>query len=114
VRSIWLCAALLLTGCASREPRADDSTYGCMQTVRAQIPTNLPDKRQHCLAGAQITRQCSVGEAYVASLGKELRDLFGTGDASWSDWRADRAGMRCGRAARDTAQIERCCAAAGY
>lgn len=105
---------LACTGCTSLEPRAADSAYACMERVRASIPTQLPDKRQHCLAGAGIARQCSLSEAYLAGLGKELRDLFGDGDASWADWRADRAGIRCGRSVSDATGIDSCCAAAGY
>jgi hypothetical protein len=95
------------------QPRPADSMLGCMQAVRAQLPENPADKRLHCLVSAQIARQCSVSEAYLAGMGKELRDLFGAGDAEWADWRADRAGVRCGRSS-DEAVIEACCARQGY
>jgi hypothetical protein len=85
-----------------------------MQAVRAQLPTEYNDKRLHCFASAQIARQCSVTEAYMAGIGKEISDLFGHGDAEWADWRADRAGVSCGRTQIDAADIQACCAAKGY
>lgn len=84
-----------------------------MQAVRAQLPVIDNDKRLHCLASAQIAQQCSVIEAYMAGMGKELSDLFGHGDAEWADWRADRAGVSCGRH-NNSADIQACCAAKGY
>jgi hypothetical protein len=104
----------LLMACSSVQPRPAHSSYGCMQAVRAQLPTDDNDKRLHCLATAQITRQCSVSEAYLAGMGKELSDLFGSGDAEWADWQADRAGVNCGRAQNSMEDIQACCAAKGY
>lgn len=73
------------------------------------MPVDLPDKRAHCLAAGLIARHCSVGEAYFAGAGKELRDLFGHGDADWADWRADRIGIRCARRVGDDEQLRQCC-----
>jgi hypothetical protein len=106
--------ASLLQACSSVQPRPATSSYGCMQAVRAQLPAGLPDKRLHCLAAAQIARQCSVGEAYLAGMGKELADLFGGGDAEWADWQADRAGVGCGRMSSMEVDIQSCCAVRGY
>lgn len=102
-----------LAGCNNIQPRPAVSSLGCMQAVRAQWPTELPDKRLHCLVAAQIARQCSVGEAYLAGMGKELRDLFGAGDADWNDWGADRAGVQC-RTSTDSVELDACCAQRGY
>jgi len=85
-----------------------------MQAVRQQLPNETDDKRLHCLAAAQIARQCSVSEAYLASIGKELADLFGAGDAEWSDWRADRVGVRCGRESSMQPDTDACCERQGY
>lgn len=104
---------MLLSACTSVQPRAAASSVGCMRAVRAQLPTGLSDKRLHCLAAAQIVRQCSLAEAYLAGIGKELGDLFNAGDVEWADWRADRVGMQCGRA-QDVVTIDDCCAAKGY
>lgn len=85
-----------------------------MQAVRAQLPTNeTNDKRLHCMASAKIARQCSISEAYLAGVGKELRDLVTGGDAEWADWQADRVGVQCSRRANDAAAIQACCAAHG-
>jgi hypothetical protein len=85
-----------------------------MQAVRAQLPVTDNDKHLHCLVSAQITQQCSVIEAYLAGMGKELSDLFGRGDAEWADWRADRAGVSCGRSEEGAVAIDACCAKRGY
>lgn len=86
-----------------------------MQTVvQDKLPVALPDSRAHCLASGLIARYCSKSEAYMAGAGKELRDLFGPGDAEWRDWRADRAGIACSRLGKDDAEIASCCAERGY
>ena len=107
-------AAALLTGCASREVRADDSSHACMARVRSELPEGIPDGRAHCLAAGGIARRCSVLEADIAGVGKEMQDLFTGGDASWDDWKADRAGIRCAQQVEDGAALDQCCAAAGY
>jgi len=119
IRTTTVALALLaLAACATvpnRPPRAAKSSYGCMETVvKAKVPANLPDKRQHCLAGGFIARYCSGSEAYMAGLGKELKDFFGGGDVEWADWRADRAGIACARSAADDDELAQCCERSGY
>lgn len=82
--------------------------------VRDNVPEGLPEQRAHCLAAGLIARYCSTGEAYLAGAGKELRDLLGKGEATWDDWRADRAGIDCARSASDDAAVAQCCAERGY
>ncbi|MFO1464921.1 MAG: hypothetical protein U1F35_00520 [Steroidobacteraceae bacterium] len=77
--------------------------------MRAELPRGLRDKQAHCLAAGLIARHCSVTEAYLAGAGKEIADLFGHGDAQWSDWKADRAGIACARRAQDDGALGRCC-----
>jgi hypothetical protein len=110
------CALLSLSGCASLSgERLAHSSYGCMEAVvREKVPRDLIDKHRHCLAGGLIARYCSVSEAHLAGLGKELSDLLGPGDAEWSDWRADRAGVRCARESVTDADVAVCCTRAGY
>jgi uncharacterized protein YecT (DUF1311 family) len=67
------------------------SSYGCMVAVRNALPKGITDQRAHCLAAGRIAQRCSVGEADLAGVGKEVRDVFTGGDASWADWKADRA-----------------------
>lgn len=81
--------------------------------VRDHIPSTLPDKRAHCLASGLIARHCSVGEAYMAGAGKEIRDLLGHGDAEWADWQADRRGIACARRALSDEQVAACCDSTG-
>lgn len=107
-----------LTACATianRPVRLAHSSYGCMQAVvHDKLPSDLPDKRAHCLAGGLISRYCSVTEAYLAGAGKEVRDLLGTGDAEWRDWRADRVGIECARESTDDSAVAQCCSERGY
>lgn len=100
---LWLC------GCVSTAERPASSSYGCMHAIRDALPAGLPDKRAHCLASGLIARHCSPAEAYLAGAGKELRDLFGHGDAEWADWRADRVGIGCARRAHEDAGVTACC-----
>jgi hypothetical protein len=109
---------MLLVGCASianQPARLARSSYGCMRTVvQTKLPADLPSPRAHCLAAGLIARYCSISEAYLAGLGKEVRDVLGRGDAQWSDWRADRVGIDCARRAGDDFGVARCCAERGY
>jgi hypothetical protein len=86
-----------------------------MRAVRDSVPREGYDKRMHCLVSAGIAQRCSVFEADLAGLGKEVRDMFNAGgDASWSDWRADRAGIRCAKRGRDAVVLSACCEEQGY
>jgi hypothetical protein len=103
-----LSAALSACSTLSGEPRAATSTLGCAQTVLAsKVPAAKNDKYLHCMSAGMIARYCSVSEAYLASVGKEVKDLFTPGgDAEWADLRADREGVRCARSGDPGA----CCA----
>lgn len=104
-----------LAGCATAPDRPAVSSYSCMVAVRESVPPQGYDKRTHCMVSAGIAQRCSVIEADLAGLGKEFRDLFTPGgDASWADWRADRAGIRCAKRGRDPAVLAACCAESGY
>jgi hypothetical protein len=83
-----------------------------MVAVRDSLPAGLPDEQMHCLASAAIAQRCSVVEARLAGLGKELRDVFAHGDAAWEDWQADRRGVQCAARARGVQALTACCAAA--
>jgi hypothetical protein len=84
-----------------------------MAAVRDELPTGIPDKRAHCLAAGGIAQRCSALEADMAGIGKELSDLFGHGDPSWADWRADRVGIRCANARHHPEGLAACCEAQG-
>lgn len=73
------------------------------------LPGGLTDPEKHCLASAGIVRQCSRFEAWLAGWGKEIRDAFGPGDASWEDLRADRAGRHCASMHDETDALIECC-----
>jgi len=105
----------LVLGCATPPDRPAVSSYSCMAAVRDSVPKQGYDKRMHCLVSAGIAQRCSIFEADLAGLGKEMHDVFTAGhDASWSDWRADRAGIRCAQRGRDPEVLAACCAEAGY
>lgn len=67
------------------------------------------DGQAHCMAAGLIALHCSTTEAWLASYGKELRDLFGGGDAEWRDLQADRRGIRCARSATTHSELIECC-----
>jgi hypothetical protein len=69
----------------------------------------LDDRAAHCRAAGYIARHCSVGEAAMASIGKELRDMFGPGDAQWHDLASDRRGIACAKRSASDAEFEDCC-----
>lgn len=110
--SLPLILLLTLSACAtlSGGPRAS-SSVGCAHAlVNSKVPAGLPDKRTHCMAAGLIARHCSVVEAYLASWGKEVNDLFTPrGDAEWADLRADRVGVRCARGSKDDNELAACC-----
>jgi hypothetical protein len=103
---------LALGGCVSQAPRPATSSYGCMVAERDTLPAGMPDEQKHCVASGLIARHCSVGEANLAGVGKELQDLFTGGDASWADWKMDRKGMACAHDASDDAAVVQCCVTA--
>jgi len=113
-------SVILTSACASlpqRPARPAKSSLGCMQAVlRDQLPaprqptdSQPPDYQLHCLAAGFIARYCSVSEAYLASVGKEFKDLVSGGDAQWRDLRSDRHGIRCARAAGNDSELRQCC-----
>ena len=104
---VALCACVPLAG---REQRAANSSFGCMQRVRDdKLPVGINDEMKHCLAAALIARYCSRTEAWMASVGKEIEDVFGPGDAEWADIQADRSGVTCARAASSDEDLRQCC-----
>lgn len=112
----FVCFILLLLSIAAcgsvpqRPERLETSSYGCMNAVlRQKLPEGLTDAQAHCIASGLVARYCSVAEANLAGFGKEVRDLFTRGDASWADWRADRRGIACARNAQDDAGVVTCC-----
>jgi hypothetical protein len=69
------------------------------------------DSVAHCSAAGLIARYCSVTEAALASIGKEVRDLFSAGDAQWRDLMSDKRGVSCARQSRNDQELGTCCAA---
>jgi hypothetical protein len=110
-------AGLALSACtplAGREARLATSTHGCMQSVvDEKLPAGLESAQAHCLAAGLIARYCSRGEAWMASIGKELQDTVGSGDADWRDLEAGRRGLRCARDVGTDRALRECCAGTG-
>jgi hypothetical protein len=78
--------------------------------LQQKLPPKLPDQGAHCLASGLIARYCSVPEAYLAGIGKEVRDAFTGGDVERADWRADRFGVACARHSDGDESLAACCA----
>jgi hypothetical protein len=77
--------------------------------LERKLPPSLPDDKAHCVASGLIARYCSIPESYLAGIGKEVRDLFGPGDAEWRDLKSDWAGVDCARRADGDGALEECC-----
>ena len=102
--------ALVLGGCVVVPDRPALSTLGCARAVlRDRVPPGLEDKPTHCMAAAMIARYCSRSEAALASIGKELKDLFSAGDAEWADLQADREGLHCAKGPGGDSAVRECC-----
>lgn len=116
--AVAMTLAAALAGCATLdgEPRAAESAAGCARAAVADLGEwpGSDDKRAHCLAAALIARRCSPFEAALATYAKELRDLFGRGNAELADARAGHAGIRCARSGTDRADDASCCESQGY
>jgi hypothetical protein len=101
-----------LSACASNPQRAAPSLLACMQKVRDAVPQEFPAPLKHCLAAGGIAMQCSVTESRLAGWGKELQDLFSSGDADRADLRANAEGRRCANGATNASELVQCCQAA--
>jgi hypothetical protein len=111
-----LCAAgitLAMQACAPlavNPTRAAASSLGCMQSAISTFSmVGRADDEAHCLAAGLIALRCSTTEAWLASYGKELRDIFGGGDAEWRDLKSDARGIRCARSATTQSGLVECC-----
>jgi hypothetical protein len=97
----------------------DESTYQCAKRV-AKRYTVLPvnDKYKHCMTAGEIYKECGPLSAYAASVGKEIQDMFGPGDADWEDLWADLDGIKCVKnpgqdECGDPQSLEDCCKSKG-
>jgi hypothetical protein len=112
LRTLGVLALLALGGCtAPGVQRLAPGSLDCMRAVVARkLPRSIPDKHAHCLAAGFIARYCSRSEAYIASVGKEVSDLFnGSGDFEIADLEADRIGIACEAHAASDQALESCC-----
>jgi hypothetical protein len=114
--ALALAGALPACTTLSAQPRAAVSSVGCARAAVEEVTgqAEITDKRAHCLGAARIAQRCSILEAALASYGKEMRDLFGFGDAQLEDLRAGNAGIRCARAHASAADHPACCATQGF
>jgi hypothetical protein len=104
---------IAVAGCAplaTTEGRASKSSVGCMRAaIAGRDLERLPDSEAHCFAAGLIARRCSVTESMLASIGKEIQDVIGAGDAEWRDLSSDRRGVHCARTAQEEHELAECC-----
>jgi hypothetical protein len=115
--SAALALVLGTQGCSTLDgqARAASSSGTCARAAIADIhPDAAGDKHAHCVGAARIAQRCSVAEAILASYAKEMRDLFGRGNAELADVHAGRAGIGCARSSPAAVDVARCCEARGY
>ena len=78
----------------------DKSMMGCINRVvsqRSKFPPKTNDKYKHCVVSCYISDECGHFAAALAGIGKEVKDMFGPGNAEWADWKADVSGMDCSK-----------------
>lgn len=81
-----------------------------MRTAVARFDVDAyDDATTHCIAAGLIALHCSKAEAWLASIGKEIGDLFGRGDAAWRDLESDARGVACAHSATAQSQLIHCC-----
>jgi len=69
------------------------------------------DKLKHCSVTCMLTLKCGAADALELGLLKEIKDLFGEGNAEWADLEANQTGAYqaiIGRARNDRECISRC------
>jgi RHS repeat-associated protein len=89
--------------------------YQCAKAVAAKYtPLLLNDKHKHCMVAGEIYQTCGVLIAHVASIGKEIQDVFGPGNAEWGDLEADYAGIDCAKNPECGEGLGECCKRKGY
>ena len=69
------------------------------------------DKNNHCSVSCMLAVRCSRPESAIGGFLKEIKDVFGPGNAEMSDLRANRVGLGIvtgGRASNDNECLEQC------
>jgi hypothetical protein len=69
------------------------------------------DKLKHCSVTCMLTLRCGPIDALELGMLKEMKDLFGDGNAEWADLEANQTGAyqaSIGRARTDKECISRC------
>lgn len=69
------------------------------------------DKLKHCAVTCMLTLRCGASDALQLGVLKEIKDLFGYGNAEWADLEANQTGAYLGtirRARSDQECITRC------
>jgi hypothetical protein len=108
--AVFLIATAACAPLTRYEPRLARSSVGCMQAARARsLLPGQPDYVEHCMAAGTIARYCSVTEAAMASVGKEVIDVFTAGDAEWRDLMSDKRGVSCARHSQNDVEMSACC-----
>jgi uncharacterized protein RhaS with RHS repeats len=89
---------------------------GVYSGQKSCFPRGTNDKYKHCVIACKISQTCGDNAARLASIGKEIIDLFGPGNAEIADLVADQRGIDCAQKIRSgkkdgcgTTTCESCC-----
>jgi RHS repeat-associated protein len=75
-----------------------ETAIQCMNRIAKKYENmNVSDKYKHCMSAGEIYSECGPLSSYIASFGKEFKDLLGPGDASFKDLAADFDGIGCAK-----------------
>jgi RHS repeat-associated protein len=72
---------------------------GCAEQASQQVERDNPgsnDKYRHCVVECKLSGRCGNAIAGAIGVGKELKDVFGPGEADVEDLKADLDGLACG------------------
>jgi RHS repeat-associated protein len=71
----------------------------CAERTLAQVSARFRpsdnDKYKHCVVSCHINVSCNGPTAVAAGIYKEVKDIFGPGNAEWADLEADWEGIKC-------------------
>ena len=106
---------LLALTCFTLSASAEGRNLCTIETANKYLPQvekhSDYDKNRHCAISCIMAVKCNDNETLLAGFMKEVKDVFGPGNAEWADYRADKAGInlvKSGRARRVSECFTQC------
>jgi phosphosulfolactate phosphohydrolase-like enzyme len=94
MKTILICSFILIgLNHAQAEPAAICSLINAQKVIQKAEAHSQHDKNRHCSVSCMLTLRCHPDDVMLAGLLKEIKDLFGRGNAEWEDLKADALGI---------------------